>query len=166
MIFFLKNWTWLVPSAAALGLGLMLGFTKLQLSDLRSAVAQERLDAAKLQAEAKDKVIAKEREYAALKDQIEKDRANADAAIEAAFADNRKLLTDNQRLRVKGTCRPDRPSENPAAAGSGDAPTPGGTCELSTQTSLDLLNFARDADRVTATARACQAYAVGVSSSQ
>lgn len=108
---------------------------------------------------------AKERSFNAFKDEQEKKDAKEQHYIHGLRLAHGRLLDAHGGLydrngRPTGKSRADGGGGDPGAGGSGDAPAPG--CVLSRQVSDDLLDLARDADLVLATARACQADAVKV----
>ena len=124
-------------------------------------VAAQKIEAARLLSESKDRALAVERENAALKDTIERTAADARSEIDRALAANRELVRTNGGLRVKVSRCGIGPAANVPPTGdtaSGrDGPLTDGV--LSGQASAGLIELAADADRVMSAARACQAWA-------
>ncbi len=112
----------------------------------------------------KDKTADAERALAEHKASLEKDRAEKDAYIHGLRLAHGRLLDAHGGLYDKNG-RPsqksggDGPGPRTGAVGGGDAPGVG--CVLSGQTSVDLLDLARDAELDRQTALSCQADLTG-----
>jgi len=107
-----------------------------------------------------DKAIAKDKEVATLKDQLEKNDVQAQQTISSTLTDNRRLAAQLGGLRDPGrraSCpgtvpaSPSTPSIDPASATGS---------QLSEEASQFLLDFAADADRAAQYARTCHDWAV------
>ena len=122
-------------------------------------VAEQKIEAGKELAAAKDQIITKEREYNDLKDTVEKDHADMQSKIDAASVSLAQLgsLHDSQGRR---TCSPSGVPGSAKATGSSPPAVAG--CTLSDATSKRLFTIAKQADEVLATAKACQDWAVGI----
>jgi hypothetical protein len=128
-------------------------------------VARQEAEANRLIQENQTALLAKEREYSAYKDEVEKKDAEDQSRIHGMAIANGRLIAAAGGLfdrngRPTGQGGSAGVPGDSAAAASGDAP--GSGCQLSEQASLDLLALAVDADLVGATTRACQADAVNV----
>jgi len=123
------------------------------------AAARQAAVSAQALAASETRARAREREYSALKDQIEKERHDAEAKLALLHADNARRLVAAGGLRDRaGRC--DRGGV-PATAASPAIPSePAAGCRLSGETSRALLDLAARADTAAAYAAACRAWAV------
>jgi len=112
----------------------------------------------------KDDVIAAERAFNEFKDKVENEHAEKDAYINGMRIANGRLVTATGGLYDKnGRAVAGRGNTVPGAAeAAGVGATAAAGCQLSGEITGDLLDFARDADLVLNTARACQAWAIGL----
>lgn len=115
----------------------------------------------------KDTVIAKEREFNAFKDKVEKDDADKNARINGLRIVNGRLVDAAGGLfdrngRPSGKGGGDGMPGTATAAG-GTAGGPAG-CKLSDAVTRDLLDLARDADAAAVYAETGHAYAIGIPS--
>ncbi len=116
-LFLLVNWKWLIPSVVAAALGIMLGIARIELVDIRAAIAKQQAEASQLLADRTGQVLAKEREAADLNAKLE--TTYAKAATDAADADVR--LRDALRVRRIASDRSCRGNPMPAGASAGGA---------------------------------------------
>lgn len=148
-LFLLGNWRWLIPTAIATFLGIGLGFSHIQLTNLRAADAR----ALALATEA---ARAQEQRNATIAQEVEKAHAERSQAIDDAFDANRELAR-TRGLRVRGVKCVSQASSHP-----GD--TSGGTAEIRLPDEINefLLTFARDADQAASYARECHDWAIKI----
>ena len=129
------------------------------------ALEKQRAEAEKLLLASKDAVIAKEREFSAFKDQVEKDNVQKKAYVDGLRLANGRLVAAAGGLfdrngRPSGKGGGDGVSVDSGPAG-GAASGPAG-CKLSDAVTRDLLDLARDADAAAIYAQTGHAYAVGL----
>lgn len=149
MPFLLAHWKTLIPLAIAAVLGLMLLFTRLELANLKAAVARATL-------EATEAARAQEAKNAAIAQEVEKAHAERAKAIDEAYDANRELArTRGLRFRVK-------PGVSCAATTPGSNPDGTAEIRLPDEIARDLLTLARDADRAAEYAMTCHSWAIQV----
>lgn len=128
--------------------------------------ARQARDAAALLAKAEAAVRAREQDTAALKDRVEKEHANAEARISAAYRANARLLAALGGLHERRTgsgcaCTGQVPGDSTASSHASDPAA--GDGRLSAETSRALLDLATLADRTAAYAAACHAWVSSLS---
>jgi len=122
-LFLLKNWKWLLPTAAAAFLGTMLMFTKLELSDLKLAVAEQKTEAAQLLATATAASAAIDAARAEFANKLDTEHALSAANDAARRADFDKRLREARRgasNRCPTAVAAVDPGERAGVAESGD----------------------------------------------
>lgn len=111
------------------------------------------------------KTLESERKYQAFKDAQEKAHAEKNRYIDGMRIANGRLVAAAGGLFDKnGRPRPQGGSAGTAEAAGATGGGPGAIagCALSQSVTDDLLDLARDADKVVNTARTCQAYVIGI----
>lgn len=147
--FAITNWRWLLPTAAAALLGIWLGFTKIELADLKTAVAEADKIATQ-KARAADALNA---QLAAAIDQAYLERHNA----QTEAADAARSLARSRGLYVRGKCNLPGTATDPRISESGTTEV-----RLDAATSDALITIARDGDRAALYAQSCHDWAVKV----
>ena len=125
-----------------------------------AAIEAQKAEAARqLQVET-EKVLAKERKYASIKDQLERTHAENRAALDRAYADARRAVAAAGGLRDPGR----RPSGgcpvSPTAGATTVDPGRAPEARLSPEAEEFLWQFARDADAAAEYARTCHDWAM------
>lgn len=131
-----------------------------------AAVEHQKADASRQLADAALKVLERERQNAALSNQIEENSNAAKEQIQVTLADNRRLATQLGGLRDPGRrARSNCPvsADNAASGNAQDATAAAG---LSAEATEFLLEFAADADRAAEYANTCSQWALAASSDQ
>ena len=129
------------------------------------ALEKQRAEAQAIILANKNAVIAKEREFNAFKDQVEKDNVEKNARINGLRLANGRLVDAAGGLfdrngRPRGAGGGDGLPGDPAPAGGPAGPAAG--CKISDAVARDLLDLARDADLAAVYAQTGHAYAVGL----
>lgn len=153
--FLLSNWKTLLPLAAVLGLGLMLVFTKLELANLKAAVATQKAEAAQLLADETAKVRGIEAKAAITNAELEITRHESE--LKAADADGR-VRAALARVRRGQGCGPggQDPVRRGAGAGGSENASPGSAEGLAAGTLDDFTaQCARGANTLAGYVREC-----------
>lgn len=163
--FVLANWKWLLGATAAALFGIYAGVLKIEVSSLKAAAAKtalaiekQKTEAATLLADETTKVLARERENAALNATLEKERADAQAQHVADNANLRDAMaTWVRQYPAGGACRssPNGADRSPAkpsdVAGIGVEQLPAGSGAF-------ISRAAAAADELAAYARECHGF--------
>lgn len=152
---------------AALAVGLLAGslgswYLTAEYKDSKwgKAVADQKVEAAKvLQAET-ERALTTERKNTELNNNLEKHHAEANRTIETTRADNRRLARELGGLRDPGR-RPSCSSPQSGIVAPADPATGTAGAELSAEASEFLLELTAEADRAAEYARTCHDWAQG-----
>lgn len=131
-LFLLANWKWLLPSAAAAVLAILLGVARLEIAALETAAAKTALDIERQKVDAANILAAAEKhardlveKNALLNIQLEKDHADAAKKLDAVQRDNRALTSRIGGLLREATRRGACGADNLPASGGPAGGSPG-----------------------------------------
>jgi hypothetical protein len=127
-----------------------------------AAIERQKTEAATLLAYANANALQKHLAYESIKDELEKTHAEKRDALNAVYADNRRLVDELGGLRdARG--RQSCPAAVAASAKPArDAAAGAAGCQLSVETSRALLDLARDADAAADYAQTCRAWVMSL----
>lgn len=167
IVFLLANWRWLLPSAAAVGLGILLGFSRIEVADLHAAAAKtalaiqtQKTNAAEMLADETKRVRDAESKAADLNAQLEKAHADADAKTAAASITLNGAMSEWVRRHPPIRCGNGGQVANGANQGAAQPPdaTPGSDERLPSGSAAFIQSCARAANILAASVRECHSF--------